>query len=148
MFEDFPWNIIKCEDGNRLSVVLGSLSIMRVLLLLLSITPPSLCFPAQFTPRLPSFPGNIASLSLVQLRQNCALIGRELYSDSFATPALLCDKEPAQGIQNPLLGGFLAFRCLFMALRTPYDSFFLFTESSQQKVWNALRSLEQCVYST
>ena len=37
----------------------------------------------------------------------CALIG---WDHSNATPALLCHKEPDQGIQSPLLGAFLAFR--------------------------------------
>ena len=34
---------------------------------------------------------------------------------SVATPALLCHKEPAQCTQSTLNGGFLAFRCVFMA---------------------------------
>ena len=47
-----------------------------------------------------------ARLSLVQLLHYCALIGRDLYS----VIALLSHKEPAQGIQSPLLGASLAFR--------------------------------------
>ena len=31
------------------------------------------------------------------------------------TPGLLCHKDTAQGTQSPLLGAFLAFRCVFMA---------------------------------
>ena len=41
------------------------------------------------------------------LSNYCALIGSD---HSVATPALLCHKEPFQGIQSPLLGAFLAFR--------------------------------------
>ena len=51
-----------------------------------------------------------ALLPLVQLLHYCALIGRELYSDATLRD-LLCHKEPAQGIQSPLL----VFRLLFMA---------------------------------
>ena len=50
----------------------------------------------------------------------CALIGRELHTEqmkyfySDAAPALLCDKDTAQGTQSPLLVAYLAFRCVFM----------------------------------
>ena len=37
------------------------------------------------------------------------------YFHSVATPALLFNKEPAQGTQSPLLGAFLAFHWFFMA---------------------------------
>ena len=37
------------------------------------------------------------------------------YFQSDATPDLLCHKAPAQGIQSPVLGVFLAFYWFFMA---------------------------------
>ena len=47
-----------------------------------------------------------ALLSLVEINQDCALIGWILM---LLTPALLCHKDTTQGTQSPILEAFLAF---------------------------------------
>ena len=51
-------------------------------------------------------------LSLVEIHQDCALIGWILM---LLTIALLSYIDTAQGTQSPLLGAFLVFHCVFMA---------------------------------
>ena len=51
----------------------------------------------------------LAERNLRQVRLGLFQIVIKWVAHSVATPALLCNKEPAQGTQSPLLGAFLAY---------------------------------------
>ena len=66
----------------------------------------------------------------------CVLIGA-------ATPALLCHKDTAQGTQSPLLGPFLAFRCVYMA-KVNYN----ISDQSEQSISGPMRVEHSTSYKT
>ena len=56
-----------------------------------------------------------ARLGVEAINRHRLVHSLEMRSEVFLTPALLCNKDTAPGTQIPLLGEFLAIRCVFMA---------------------------------